>query len=164
MACPLIVILPIHNAASLLRREVENLLETLAETTHQFELLIVDVGSTDDVELATELAREFPQIKSIRKEPSQSLAALVAEIRAKSAAEVIVHGGLTEAGDLDRMWRLAAKANALPALAKGPKGLTGNLLAQLAAWGEQLKHRAKAQTSLRPGSFTAHLRHLAAAR
>ena len=163
MACPLIVVLPIHNAASLLRREVEHLLETLAETTHQFELLIVDLGSTDDVELATELAREFPQVRSIRKEPSHSLAALVDEIRAKSAAEVIVHGGLTEVGDLDRMWRLAAKAKALPTVAKGPKGLTGNLLAHLAAWGEQLKQRPKAETSHRPGSFTAHLRQLASA-
>jgi hypothetical protein len=161
LACPLIVVLPIHNAASLLRREVEHLLETLAETTDQFELLIVDVGSTDDVELATDLAREFPQVRSIRKEPSQSLAALVDEIRAKSAAEVIVHGGLTEVGDLDRMWRLAATAKALPALAKGPKGLTGNLLAQLAAWGEQVKQRPKATSSIRPGSFTAHLRQLA---
>ena len=69
----------------------------------------------------------------------------------------------TEVGDLDRMWRLAAQAKALPAVAKGPKGLTGNLLAHLAAWGEQLNQRPKAEPSLRPGSFTAHLRHLAAA-
>lgn len=162
MACPLIVVLPIHNAASLLRREVEDLLETLAETAHDFELLIVDVGSTDDVDLATELAREFPQVRSIRKEPAQSLAALVDEIRGKSGSEVIVHGGLSEVGDLDRMWRVAAKTAALPAtVAKGPKGLTGNLLAHLAAWGEQLRQRVRTGPRLRPASFTAHLRELA---
>jgi glycosyltransferase involved in cell wall biosynthesis len=163
LACPLIVVLPVHNAASLLRREVEHLLETLAEATQQFELFIVDIGSTDDVELAAELAREFPQVRSMRKEPSQSLAALVEEIRAKSAAEVIVHGGLAEVGDLDRMWRLAATAKTLPAVAKGPKGLTGNLLAHLAAWGDQLKQRTKEVSAVRPASFTAHLRQLASA-
>lgn len=161
MSCPLIVVLPIHNAASLLRREVEDLLELLAETSPEFELIIVDVGSTDDMELAGALAREFPQIRFLRKEPRQSLAALVAEIRAQSGVEVIVHGGLTEVGDLDRMWRQVAKSGSLPAVAKGPKGLTGNLLAQLANWGEQLKTRPSAPPQPRPAKFVAHLRQLA---
>lgn len=163
MSCPLIVVLPIHNAASLLRREVEDLLELLSETAASFELLIVDVGSTDDVDLATELAREFPQVRSVRKEPARSLTALIADIRAKSQAEVIVHGGLSEVGDLDRMWRQAANNKTLPIVAKGPKGLSGNLLAQLARWGERLKAKSVRGADARPASFVDHLRQLACA-
>jgi hypothetical protein len=163
LACRLIVILPIHNAACWLRRKVEDLLETLAETAAAFELVIVDVCSTDDLDLPGELAREYPQVKNIRKEPSQSLAALIDRIRAESAGEVIVHGGLSEVGDLDDMWREAAKTPDLPTAAAGPKGITGNLLAQLTVWGEQLRRSALDVPSLRPGSFLAHLRQLASA-
>ena len=131
--------------------------------TRDFELVIVDVGSTDDVELATEMARQYPQVRSIRKEPGQSLSGLVAEIKAKSGAEVLVHAGLSEVGDLDRMWRQTFGNSYIPDLAKGPKGLSGSLLAQLAVWGEGLKERAQQLTSLRPASFVAHLRQLASA-
>jgi glycosyltransferase involved in cell wall biosynthesis len=163
LSCSLIVVLPIHNAASLLRREVEDLLEVLSETASDFELLIVDVGSTDDVDLAAELAQEFPQVRSIRKDPKQSLTALVDGIRASTKAEVIVHGGLCEVGDLDRMWRHVAKTNIVPALAMGPKGLSGNLLAQLANWGERLRGQKVARHLTRPANFIAHLRELASA-
>lgn len=163
MASPLIVVLPIHNAAWTLRQEVEELLDQVSEITCDFELLIVDVGSTDDVEVAGDLARQFPQVRMIRKEPTQSLSGLVAEIRAKTQAEVLVHNGLSEVGDLDRMWRQAFGNRHLPDLAKGPKGMSGNLLAQLAAWGESLKSGAKELASLRPASFLAHLRQLASA-
>ena len=162
MRCPLVVVLPIHNAACWLRRKVEELLEAAAETSHRFELVIVDVGSTDDLELPRELAREFPQVRTIRKEPSQSLAGLIDGIRAKSGGEVIVHGGLSDVGDLDDMWRQAARSPT-PVVAMGPKGLGGNLLAQLAAWGEQLKQPVKDAARLRPASFLAHLRQLASA-
>jgi glycosyltransferase involved in cell wall biosynthesis len=163
LGSPLIVVLPIHNAAWTLRQEVEDLLEQVAEVTRDFELLIVDVGSTDDVEVATELARQYPQVRCLRKEPTQSLSGLVAEIRAKTNAEVLVHSGLSEVGDLDRMWRQTFGNRYLPDLAMGPKGLRGNLLAQLAVWGEQLKSGAQGLAGVRPVSFMAHLRQLAAA-
>jgi glycosyltransferase involved in cell wall biosynthesis len=163
LGSPLIVVLPIHNAAWTLRQEVEELLEQISEVTRDFELLIVDVGSTDDVELASELARQYPQVRTMRKEPTQSLTALVSEIKAKTGAEVLMHAGLSEAGDLDRMWQQVIHNKVLPPLAKGPKGLTGSLLAQLAVWGERLRDRAQGLTSARPMSFVAHLRQLASA-
>jgi glycosyltransferase involved in cell wall biosynthesis len=163
LGSPLIVVLPIHNAAWTLRQEVEELLEQISEVTRDFELLIVDVGSTDDLELPVELARQYPQVRTMRKEPSQSLSALVAEIKAKTGAEVLVHAGLSEAGDLDRMWRPVIHNKVLPPLAKGPKGLSGGLLAQLAAWGERLKGRARSRAAGRPASFVEHLRQLASA-
>lgn len=163
MGSSLIVVLPFHNAAWTLRQEVEELLEQVSEVTRDFELLIVDVGSTDDVEVAIELARQYPQVRSLRKEPTQSLSGLVAEIREKTRAEVLVHSGLSEVGDLDRMWRQTFGNSHLPDLAMGPKGLSGGLLAQLAVWGERLKSGAQELAALRPVSFVAHLRQLASA-
>ena len=163
MRSPLIVVLPIYNAAWTLRQEVEELLEQISEVTRDFELLIVDVGSTDDVEAAIELARQYPQVRSLRKEPTQSLSGLVGEIKAKSGAEVLVHPGLSEVGDLDRMWRQTFESRHVPDLAKGPKGLSGSLLAQLAVWGDRLKSGAAELAAMRPISFVAHLRQLASA-
>jgi len=66
------VIVPVRNAACSLRSRVVGLLETAADLTENFEIIIADGMSTDQTEEAGyELAREFPQVKVIRDSTSQ---------------------------------------------------------------------------------------------
>lgn len=61
------IIVPVQDAENILTTKVNELLEVAAELTSDFELLIIDDGSTDDTEeMAMELSREFPQVRTIR--------------------------------------------------------------------------------------------------
>jgi glycosyltransferase involved in cell wall biosynthesis len=61
------LVLPVHNAQSILARQVTTLLDLLPELTTRFEVLIVDDGSTDRTEEeAHELAVRYPQVKVAR--------------------------------------------------------------------------------------------------
>lgn len=62
----LTVLLPVHNAQSTLATHVSGILEIVSELTDRFELLIIDDGSSDATgEIAQELSRRYPQIRTI---------------------------------------------------------------------------------------------------
>lgn len=61
-------VLPVHNGESHLAIDVSILLETLAELTPSFEILIIDDGSQDDtIVVAKDLARKYPQVRAMRQ-------------------------------------------------------------------------------------------------
>ena len=61
------IILPVCNAESKLARVVHQLLEVTSDLASNLELMIVDDGSTDDTaEIAMELCRQYPQVKTMR--------------------------------------------------------------------------------------------------
>ena len=67
------VIVPVRNAVCFLRSRVVGLLETAADLTENFEIIIADAMSTDRTEeVGYELAREFPQVKVIRDSTRQA--------------------------------------------------------------------------------------------
>jgi cellulose synthase/poly-beta-1,6-N-acetylglucosamine synthase-like glycosyltransferase len=69
------VLLPVHNAQNTLARNVATVLDVLPELTDQFEVLIIDDGSTDGTEeVARELSREFPQVRVARHDARRGLA------------------------------------------------------------------------------------------
>lgn len=60
----LTVVVPVHNAQTSLTETVEHLLEILPELTSQFEVVLVDDGSTDSTnESAHEATLRFPQVQ-----------------------------------------------------------------------------------------------------
>lgn len=97
MDTSLTIVLPIHNAESQLRRNVERVLEVAAELTPRFELLIVDDGSTDDsFEIASEIAAEFPQVSVVRSGSRQGLGGTLRDVKRRASGRVvIVHDGVS---------------------------------------------------------------------
>jgi glycosyltransferase involved in cell wall biosynthesis len=63
----LTVLLPVRDVQSTLADTVAEVLDTASDLTDRFELVIIDDGSTDATsEVAHELARHYPQVRSIR--------------------------------------------------------------------------------------------------
>lgn len=63
----LCVLLPVYNAHETLEPNVTDILEVLPELSERFQITILDDGSTDDtVDVATDLAARYPQVRLIR--------------------------------------------------------------------------------------------------
>lgn len=68
----LTLLLPVRNAQASLSDHVSRILDTVADLTNQFELVIVDRGSTDaTTEVADELARRYPQVRAVLRSGNQ---------------------------------------------------------------------------------------------
>jgi glycosyltransferase involved in cell wall biosynthesis len=62
------VLLPVKNAQATLASTVQEILDVAADLSEQFELLIIDDGSTDATsEIASDLTQNYPQVRSIRQ-------------------------------------------------------------------------------------------------
>lgn len=91
MSESLSVILPVQNAESQLESKVCELLDVVSELTSEFELMIVDNGSTDNTEeVVMELVRQFPQVRTYRQ--SQATDEMMAARMgiAKTSGEVVL--------------------------------------------------------------------------
>ncbi len=67
MSQRLSIILPVYNVETKLDRKVRELLDVVTDLTSDFEVMIVDDGSTDDTEeVSMELDREYPQVQILR--------------------------------------------------------------------------------------------------
>lgn len=84
------IILPVHNAELILARQVHHLLDILQDFSARFELLIIDDGSTDHTEeIASELAREFPQVRTARHAQQRGSAAALETGMANTSGDII---------------------------------------------------------------------------
>ena len=104
------LILPVHNAQAWLVSTAEMALDELAQLSENFEVLVIDDGSTDDTHaLASELMAEFPQIRLLRQ-PLQygQEAAEQLGIEMADGDFVIIpdHAESLCAGDIHQLWRV----------------------------------------------------------
>jgi glycosyltransferase involved in cell wall biosynthesis len=85
------VLLPVKDAQATLHNDVHVILDAIADSSEQFELLIIDDGSTDATsEVAHELARHYPQIRMIRHGTPQGREAAIRTGLAWSRGEVVM--------------------------------------------------------------------------
>jgi len=109
----LTVVLPVHEAHQKLGLTVEELLDLLPELTEQFEVLIVDNGSTEAAsEQAHDLARNYPQVKVVHRGESSSREAAMRTGLEQSTGEVVFLQEDTAGSridDIHRLWRAVSE-------------------------------------------------------
>jgi Glycosyl transferase family 2 len=125
----LMIVLPIYNGETRLRKCVGELLELASELTTRFGVLIIDDGSTDATyEVAEELAAHFPQVSVERRRHRRGLGPTIdyAERHIRSDA-VIVHDGITpiDPKQVRSLWR-----NCLAQSGDGDKNAPGSAALQ----------------------------------
>jgi len=88
-------LLPVRDAQSTLAATVTQVLEMASDLNERFELLIIDDGSSDTTsEVAHELSRRYPQIRTLRHaKPLGEEAALRAGFAQSRGEVVFVRGG-----------------------------------------------------------------------
>ncbi|MCA9107997.1 MAG: glycosyltransferase [Planctomycetales bacterium] len=138
------IILPVRDAELTIIDQVERLLEMLPDFTQEFDLLIIDDGSSDLTgDLASEMARSFPQIQVISHRQAQGYAAAVETGMARTRGEYVFVADINasiSATDLRRLWEMRHDSELV--LAKAlvePKPIGDHLMNRLMAWGDALK-------------------------
>lgn len=138
------IVLPVHNAEETLAEQVCHLLDILPELTRDFEVLIIDDGSTDHTEeVAAHLAIEFPQVRSARHRCRKGISAAVQTGLERTTGDIVFvqdnHTPLSP-GDLRRLWDMRGDDELVMARAQPhPRPLDSGLIGRLMAWGKALK-------------------------
>ncbi len=110
MNTSLTVLLPVHNAQARLADQVERLLDVLPEMSRNFEVVIIDDGSTDETpDIGYELATFFPQVNLVRHPVRLGLEESIQTGLDVSTGEVVFVGdeqyGI-EIDDLEKLWQV----------------------------------------------------------
>jgi glycosyltransferase involved in cell wall biosynthesis len=85
------VLLPVKDAQATLNDSVHEILDVIADTGERFELLIIDDGSTDATsEVAHELSRHYPQIRTVCHGRPQGREAAIRTGLERSRGEVVM--------------------------------------------------------------------------
>lgn len=137
------VVVPVHNAERNLTQRIGRLLEVLPDLVANFEVLIVDDGSTDQTEdVALELSQLYPQVRVTRHPEQRGIEASAQTGAANTTGDVvIVHAGQepVNASQLRRAWQ-HREDEALVVAPVGSKvgGISSEVLRQLEDWGQGL--------------------------
>ncbi len=102
------VLLPVHNAEKMLANKVADVLDVLPDLTNQFDVLIIDDGSTDaTADIGHELAMRYLQVSVVRHARAMGLAQSLHTGLGRTKGEIIfVHDDpqTLEAVDIVRLW------------------------------------------------------------
>ncbi len=143
MSQSLSVVLTVHNAEKTLVPQIHHLLEVLPDLTVDFEILVIDDGSTDQTEeIAWDLARKYPQLRVARHPWRLGIdRALKTGLESSTGDIVFVHEGVAalSPSDLRRLWELRTKSDVVIARTEAahPK-IHPNLLKRIVGWGKTL--------------------------
>jgi len=118
----LTVLLPVYNAQSTLTATVADVLEVVSELSGQLELVIVDDGSADATgEIAHDLARRYPQVRTFHHGLHQGREAAVQTGLKHSTGEIVFLHDENSGMTLDGIPSLWHAAHEHPAAARPPK-------------------------------------------
>ncbi len=148
MNTSLTVLLPVYNAQERIADQVERLLDVLPEMSRQFELVIVDDGSTDDTsDIAYELATYFPQVNLVRHPVRLGLEESIQTGLDASTGEVVFVGdqqyGIA-VEDLQKLWQVHDDQNLIVARRKDSLSSGANWMSKLLARSQQRQTQAAA--------------------
>jgi hypothetical protein len=118
VSSPVTIVLPVHNAERTLRPMIASILELANAPQRRLTIAIVDDGSTDDTfETASELARDYPQVRVFRQPFQGGLGPALEDVRQRlGVSEAIVHDGVGPI-DLSQLAALLNEGAAAPAAA-----------------------------------------------
>jgi hypothetical protein len=87
------IIVPVHNVQQILKERICTLIEIFADLSECFEIRIVDDASTDaTLEVATELSREYPQVRVTSRSKRRGLSkAASEEVADCMASTLLIH-------------------------------------------------------------------------
>jgi len=102
------VLLPVHNAQATLQADVGQMLDLLPDLAHDFDVLIIDDGSTDATcEVAEELATQFPQVKFVRHSRRRGVQAALHDGLTRTTSHIVLgHNGQPriDTAEIVRLW------------------------------------------------------------
>ena len=141
------IIVPVRNAEATLATHISRLLDLLPDLTPKFEIVVVDDASADHtVELARDLAREYPQVRLIcHGEMKGKEAAIKAGLQWAQGQTVFVQEDplVPSHTDLRRLWSLRRDPDLVMArAARQPGVIQPELLERLTTWGQSLRQRS----------------------
>lgn len=104
------LVVPVRDAEGTLVDQIHHLLDLLPDLTSRFEILVVDDGSSDHtVDLARDLARQYPQVKLLRHAVPLGTAAAIRTALKEAGSEMVLvleQAGPVRAADLRQLWSL----------------------------------------------------------
>jgi glycosyltransferase involved in cell wall biosynthesis len=128
------VLLPVHNVQATLQADVGRMLDVLPELTGDFDLLIIDDGSTDATsEVAHELATQFPQVRFHRHSRRRGVEAALRDGLAQTKSPVVLaHNGQSQIdpAEVMRVWtreRSEAETLRIPRANRSHHSLAGDV-------------------------------------
>lgn len=141
------VVLPVYNAQNSLPHLVHQMLDILPDVASEFEVLVVDDGSTDHTEeVARELAVQYPQVRVVRHaERLGGEAVIRTGYELTRGKVVIIQQENTPFGqaDLKRLWQVHAESSK-PSPAMFPTRLDSATEDYLAAWSAAFRKKKQA--------------------
>jgi glycosyltransferase involved in cell wall biosynthesis len=142
------IIVPVRDAEATLAEHVQELLDVLPDLTSQFEIVVVDDGSTDHtVDVARDLARKYPQLRLVVQPEHRGYDLAVRMGLAFANGQTILVQEDTAAlspTDLRRLWSLRHDRGVVMARAHQRPGLFDpSLLERLSTWGQSLRNLAR---------------------
>lgn len=139
------VVLPVYNAEQTLANKVTQLLEILPDLTANFEILIINDGSTDHTEeIGYDLAREYPQVRIERHVRRRGQQGAVETGLAETTGEILFvqdENAPIDSSKMHRLWELRNEQDLV--LARPEIRLKQSLLQRLAAWGVRLEEQTQ---------------------
>ena len=143
------IVLPVYNAQNSLPHLIHQMLDFLPDVASEFEVLVVDDGSTDQTEeVARDLAMEYPQVRVARHAERLGGEEVIRTGYERTRGRVVIVQQENTAfgqADLHRLWQMHARqCKESPEM--HPMGLDSATEDYLAAWSSAFSNRMRPPT------------------